>query len=280
MPTGGGSDDEEVGAELDGGLPSAEVDGIPGGGEVTGVEPLIYPDGVERSHLRVLCAEDHLFERTAIAHLFKSTNEQYRASNLPLQLAVQLVPSMDGVMQAIAEAPPDEAFHIILLDVNLDRGRTSEEIIGWIREKVGEKVPIVLFSATAHMDTVRAAATRAAGPARGPPRAHTHTRNDAHAPPRARAIAGAAVPAARRRRVRHEAAAARLLHAPVAVLPAARPRFLLRHRAEPPAHVGPLRGRRSAAERGPDARRGGQLGLGLRIRGRPRRVPPAMNLNE
>jgi CheY-like chemotaxis protein len=176
MPTGGGgSDDDEVGAELDGGLPSAEVDGIPGGGEVTGVEPLIYPDGVERSHLRVLCAEDHLFERTAIAHLFKSTNEQYRASNLPLQLAVQLVPSMDGVMQAIAEAPPDEAFHIILLDVNLDRGRTSEEIIGWIREKVGEKVPIVLFSATAHMDTVRAAATRAAGPARGPrPRARAH----------------------------------------------------------------------------------------------------------
>ena len=177
MPTGGGSDEEpdEVGAELDGGLPSAEVDGIPGGGEVTGVEPLIYPDGVERSNLRVLCAEDHLFERTAIAHLFSSTNEQYRASNLPLQLAVQLVPSMDGVMQAIAEAPPDEAFHIILLDVNLDRGRTSEEIIGWIREKVGEKVPIVLFSATAHMDTVRAAATRAAGPARGPrPRARAH----------------------------------------------------------------------------------------------------------
>ena len=176
MPTGGGgSDDDEVGAELDGGLPSAEVDGIPGGGEVTGVEPLIYPDGVERSNLRVLCAEDHLFERTAIAHLFSSTNEQYRASNLPLQLAVQLVPSMDGVMQAIAEAPPDEAFHIILLDVNLDRGRTSEEIIGWIREKVGEKVPIVLFSATAHMDTVHAAATRAAGPARGPrPRARAH----------------------------------------------------------------------------------------------------------
>ena len=105
-----------------------------------------------------------MFERAAVAQLFGSTNENYRAGKLPLQLAVQIVPSIDGVLRSVGEAP--DKFHIILLDVNLDRGQTSEQIIGWVREKVGDKVPIVLFSATAHMDTARALrsapATRAA----------------------------------------------------------------------------------------------------------------------
>ena len=94
--------------------------------DVTSVDPLPYGDGAPTSTLRVLCAEDNMFERAAVAQLFGSTNENYRAGKLPLQLAVQIVPSIDGVLRSVGEAP--DKFHIILLDVNLDRGQTSEQL--------------------------------------------------------------------------------------------------------------------------------------------------------
>jgi CheY-like chemotaxis protein len=187
---------------------------------------LVEPESRTGAKLNVLCAEDNAFERSAIAELFRSTNETYLANGTPMQFEVHLVPSIDAVLAALSTA--HEPFSIVMLDVNLGSDESSETIIGLVRQEVGERVPIVLFSATAHMDQARVASARPGARVVGPPRALSFP------PTPSRTLAGAAVPAARRRRVRHEAAAARLLHTPLAVLSAPRPALFRRHHARPP----------------------------------------------
>jgi len=197
---------------------------------------LVEPESRTGAKLNVLCAEDNAFERSAIAELFRSTNETYLANGTPMQFEVHLVPSIDAVLAALSTA--HEPFSIVMLDVNLGSDESSETIIGLVREEVGERVPIVLFSATAHMDQARVATARPGARVVGPPRAPSFP------PTPSRTLAGAAVPAARRRRVRHEAAAARLLHTPLAVLSAPRPALLRRHHARPPQRPAGRAGRR------------------------------------
>ena len=110
---------------------------------------LVEPESRTGAKLNVLCAEDNAFERSAIAELFRSTNETYLANGTPMQFEVHLVPSIDAVLAALSTA--HEPFSIVMLDVNLGSDESSETIIGLVREEVGERVPIVLFSATAHI---------------------------------------------------------------------------------------------------------------------------------
>ena len=119
---------------------------------------LVEPESRTGAKLNVLCAEDNAFERSAIAELFRSTNETYLANGTPMQFEVHLVPSIDAVLAALSTA--HEPFSIVMLDVNLGSDESSETIIGLVREEVGERVPIVLFSATAHMDQARVASAR------------------------------------------------------------------------------------------------------------------------
>ena len=119
---------------------------------------LVEPESRTGAKLNVLCAEDNAFERSAIAELFRSTNEAYQANGTPMQFEVHLVPSIDAVLDALSTS--HEPFSIVMLDVNLGSGESSETIIGLVREEVGERVPIVLFSATAHMDQARVTSAR------------------------------------------------------------------------------------------------------------------------
>ena len=143
---------------------------------------LVEPESRTGAKLNVLCAEDNAFERSAIAELFRSTNETYLANGTPMQFEVHLVPSIDAVLAALSTA--HEPFSIVMLDVNLGSDESSETIIGLVREEVGERVPIVLFSATAHMDQARVASARPSArvasrsarrprPSSAPPRAHS-----------------------------------------------------------------------------------------------------------
>ena len=55
---------------------------------------LVEPESRTGAKLNVLCAEDNAFERSAIAELFRSTNEAYQANGTPMQFEVHLVPSL------------------------------------------------------------------------------------------------------------------------------------------------------------------------------------------
>ena len=101
--------------------------------------------------IRVLVAEDDEFQRMAIASRFRAANDANVAQGSTVQFEALLVPSSVSLR---AQVSADANFQLVLLDVCLGVGETSDALIGEIRRALGASVPIVMFSAVAHQDLV------------------------------------------------------------------------------------------------------------------------------
>ena len=101
--------------------------------------------------IRVLVAEDDEFQRMAIASRFRAANDANVAQGSTVQFEALLVPSSVSLR---AQVSADANFQLVLLDVCLGVGETSDALIGEIRRALGSSVPIVMFSAVAHQDLV------------------------------------------------------------------------------------------------------------------------------
>ena len=101
--------------------------------------------------IRVLVAEDDEFQRMAIASRFRAANDANVAQGSTVQFEALLVPSSGSLR---AQVSADANFQLVLLDVCLGVGETSDALIGEIRRALGASVPIVMFSAVAHQDLV------------------------------------------------------------------------------------------------------------------------------
>ena len=83
---------------------------------------------------RILAVEDNSETQLLLEHLLKGSYE------------VEVVPGVEGALNAIE----NEAFDVLLLDINLSEDQTGTDLLHLIREREGmQKVPAVALTAYA-----------------------------------------------------------------------------------------------------------------------------------
>ena len=98
--------------------------------------------------LRVLIAEDEAYQRESLEAMFKSANNTLLGS---VYFGARIVSSAEEVLETLRA---DVDWQLVMLDIFMP-GRHGDEIIGDVRAILGEKVPLLMFSAAAQMDAVK-----------------------------------------------------------------------------------------------------------------------------
>lgn len=99
--------------------------------------------------LKVLLAEDELFQREAFAAIFEAANKRLMCQRIQFELTQ--VASATAVLELLAETTD---WQLVLLDVVMP-DVCGTEIIQDVRATLGDTVPVLMISSERHMGLVQ-----------------------------------------------------------------------------------------------------------------------------